>query len=90
VPTKRRKIAPQPAARLTAAAIEAWKAGDYWRLHRELHVPIWLMPDWWCDPPLEDPPNWPASIEAYEYVCAMQKQLIEMAGPPPKRWYYRS
>ena len=90
MPTKRRKIAPHPAARLTAAAIEAWKAGDYWRLHRELHVPIWLMPDWWCDPPLDDPPNWPASIEAYEYVCAMQKQLIEMAGPPPKRWYYRS
>ena len=48
------------------------------------------MPDWWCDPPLDDPPDWQASIEAYEYVCAMQKQLIEMAGPPPKRWYYRS
>jgi hypothetical protein len=89
MPTKRRRLAPRPAAKLTLAAVEAWKAGDYWRLHGALHVPIWLMPDFGFDPPLDDPPDWPASIEAYEYICEMQRQLIEVAGPPPRRWHYK-
>ena len=43
---KRRKIVPQPAGRLTAAAIEAWRKGDYWGLHGALGLKIWSMPDW--------------------------------------------
>jgi hypothetical protein len=90
MPTKRRKIAPHPAARLTPAAIEAWRAGDYWRLHHELGLKVWVMPDWGCDPPMEDPPEWPAAIAEYEYVLAMQQLLIEVAGPGPRRWFFRS
>jgi hypothetical protein len=90
VPTKRRKIVPQPAARLTPAAIAAWRKGDYWGLHGALGLKIWSMPEWGCDPPVDPPVAWPACVAEFEHICAMQKQLIEIAGPPPKRWYYRS
>jgi hypothetical protein len=88
--SKRRKIAPRPAARLSAAAIEAWRKGDYWRLHDELGLQIWVMPDWGYDPPMDEPPEWPAAIAEYEYVCAMQDQLRAVAGPGPRRWFFRS
>jgi hypothetical protein len=89
MPTKRRKIAPQPTARLTSVAIECWRKGDYWGLHGALGLKIWSMPEWGCDPPVDPPPAWPASMAEYEHICEMQKQLIEFAGPPPRRWHYR-
>jgi hypothetical protein len=91
MPAKRRRIAPRQVRKVTPAAIEAWRKGDYWRLHHELGLAIWQMPDWGFDPPEENRhPGWPPAVEAYEHVCEMQRQLMEVAGPPPRRWYFRS
>jgi hypothetical protein len=48
------------------------------------------MPHWGFDPSMGLPPDWPAAIEGYRHVCATQKQLLAVAGPAPRRRFYRS
>jgi hypothetical protein len=71
-------------------AAEAWRSGDYWALHRVLGLQVWQMPDWGCDPP--DAESTPQPIYGYPRnpdTAALKTALIEIAGPPPKRWFYR-
>lgn len=41
MPTKRKRIGRKVAARITPEAIEAWRAGDVWGLHRALALRPW-------------------------------------------------
>ena len=88
--TRRRRIAHRHIG-ISEKALEAWRAGDYWGLWRELGLRLWQMPDWDEDPPGTD--NRPASLRrAYPApdVAACKAALIELAGPPPQRWFYRN
>jgi hypothetical protein len=87
MPTKRRKLGAR-AIGIDPAAIEAWRAGDYWALHRALRLRVWQMPDWRCDPP-DDGPR-PLSGHYAPDPTALKRALVELAGPPPKRWFFRS
>jgi hypothetical protein len=91
MPTKRRKLAPARVPQVTEEAIACWKAGDFWGLHQALGLKVWQMPDWGFDPPEVDRyPEWPPTHEACMRVCEAQRQLIEIAGPPPRKWFYES
>ena len=83
MPTKRRKLAVRQIG-ISPAAIEAWRAGDYWALHHELSLKPWQMPDWHDDPP----DNRPLGFGGQPDPAALKQQLIELAGPPPRRWRY--
>jgi hypothetical protein len=89
--TRRRKIAPRPAARITPEAIAAWQGGDYWGLWHALGLKLWQMPDW-----DEDPPDEPWTVQPLPYgprapdPTALKAALIAVAGPPPQRWFYRN
>jgi hypothetical protein len=86
VPTKRRKRGARQIG-ISAEAIAAWQAGNYWALWRELHLKLWQMPDWNCDPPEQLAPALPG-FEAAPDTTALKAALIELAGPPPRRWIY--
>lgn len=83
----RRARAPSPDA-ITPAAIAAWRAADYWALHEALRLPLWSMPDWGCDPPEE---SWKVQPlphgPRYPDPAVLKARLIEIAGPPPRRWW---
>jgi hypothetical protein len=85
----RRTRKPQPDA-ISPDAIASWQSGDYWALHHALGMRPWQMPDWNCDPP-EEPwkvqplPQRPRAPDPE----AIKAALIEIAGPPPRRWRYR-
>jgi hypothetical protein len=90
MPTTRRRISKPIRTVLTSEAIEAWRSGNYWRLWSALALPVTVMPDWSADPPYElRYPGWPPCVKWYEQVLAAKAQLVELAGPPPKRWWYR-
>ena len=90
MPTKRRKIAPLRVPGITEAAIECWRKGDYWGLHHELGLQLWQMPSW-----LDDPPDEPWKVQPLPHgrrwpdPAVLKAQLIEVAGPPPRRWHFR-
>jgi len=87
--TKRRKLSARPIG-ISAAAIEAWRAGDFWTLHRALDLKVWQMPHWNSDPPEPRPTgDWPPVLRAWEHLLDCKAQLVELAGPPPRRWHYR-
>jgi hypothetical protein len=92
MPTRRKRVPrAQQSRTITPEAVAAWRAGDYWGLHRALGLKIWQMPDWGGDPPADPPSSdWAPLVEGYERVCAAKAQLIAVAGPPPRRWFYRS
>jgi hypothetical protein len=89
MPTLRNKIAPTRRFQITPEAIAAWKAGDYWALHDALKLNLYEMPDW-CPrgTPHRDTPSNPVEQARQDEITEMQRQLIEIAGPPPMRWYY--
>ena len=90
MPTKRRKIAPTRQG-IRPEAVEAWKRGAFWELHRALGRKVWQMPDWTEDPPEPRPAaNWQLAIRAWEHLVAAKARLVELAGPPPRRWRYWS
>jgi hypothetical protein len=89
--TRRRKITPDARTRITPEAVAAWQAGDYWRLWSALAPPVAVMPDCSADQPYElRDPGWPTCLKWYEQVLSAKAELLELAGPPPKRWSYRS
>jgi hypothetical protein len=90
MPTKRKKLGAQEAARVTPEAISAWRTGDYWGLYRALRLKIWEMPDWGFDPPMEEASDLPLLVDRHRYVCAMKRALMDAAGPPPRRWFFQS
>jgi hypothetical protein len=88
--TKRRKVAAQSRTRITPEAVACWKQGDYWGLWRALGLRLWQMPDWTEDPP--DADDRPASMRSrwpQPDCTALKAQLIAIAGPPPRRWWFR-
>jgi hypothetical protein len=88
--TRRRKVAPRSRTRITPEAVAAWQAGDYWALWRALGLKLWQMPDWNADPPEElREPNFSPMVAAWRHVCTAREQLLAVAGPPPKPWFYR-
>lgn len=87
MPTKRYRIERRPVAHLTPAAIAAWQAGDYWALHGALGLRPWQMPDWTRDPPGRDEQSAELPYPGPD-VIALKAALVEMAGPPPRRWRY--
>jgi hypothetical protein len=89
MPTKRRRLTNRRVG-IPLEAIAAWRAGDYWGLHRALKLRLWQMPSWECDPPNEDEPQTPPGLPRAPDPVALKRALIEIAGPPPKRWIFRS
>jgi hypothetical protein len=89
MPTKRRKRGATEVGRVTPDAIDAWRAGDYWGLHRALRLKLWQMPDWNCDAPDPDEPPTVPGRPLPPDTAAFRRALIEIAGPPPKRWVFR-
>jgi hypothetical protein len=87
VPVKRRKLHVRSIG-ISDAAIAAWRAGDYWCLHHALHLKVWQMPDWNEDPPEEAREPLPG-FEPAPDTANLKARLIEVAGPPPRRWRYR-
>jgi hypothetical protein len=83
VPTKRRKLSARPLG-ISAAAIEAWRAGDWLGLHRALSLRPWEPSpfDTIGELPPEDARPWRAS---WPRVAELRKALIEQAVPPGRR-----
>jgi hypothetical protein len=89
MPTNRTRTRRTPAAgRITPAAIAAWRAGDYWALHAALGLSVVQMPSWGDDDPGCSNPYLPGFKQPPDPV-ECKAALVALAGPPPKRWFYR-
>jgi hypothetical protein len=91
MPTKRQKIAPQNVS-ISAAAIEAWRAGDFHGLNRAFKIRPWQRTPWplrltllGADP--KRPPRSPSGPydESWSRAVEFQRALLEAAGEPPDR-----
>ena len=75
---------------ITPEAVAAWRAGDYWALHRALNLRPWQMPDWRCDPPGEDDrPGALRSAYPVPDVGVIKVMLLEAAGPASRTWVFK-
>lgn len=91
MPTNRtRRVRHAVPDRITSEAVQAWRSGDYWRLHRALGLKLWQMPMWNEDPPEEPWKVQPlANGPRYPDPAELKAQLIEAGGPPPRRWVFK-
>jgi hypothetical protein len=91
MPTNRtRRVRSRYPGEITAEAVDAWREGDYWRLHDALRLRPWQMPSWDDDPPeLDDRPPEQRARVPWPDVVVIKAALLEIAGPPPRRWHYR-
>jgi hypothetical protein len=93
MPTIRRSKKRGEHRRVTPAAIEAWRGGDYRALHNALHLaPFEMSPlprpfALGCDPDNHRDDGTVFS-ESWEQARDLQRQLYELAGPPDLRAEY--
>jgi hypothetical protein len=89
VPTKRRKLSIRRIG-ITAAALEAWRLGDFHALNREVGIGPWQWSPF--DVTREEPPGWVrdrsrgdacgCNLESYVRAWELRQALIEAAGRP--------
>ena len=87
MPTMRRRTIRSTKGRITAEAVEAFKAGDFMALHRALDLPPWHpspLPEsvepLGVDPDITPPRDGTCWAEVWSKVVELQRELQAAAG----------